>query len=135
MNDIDIISKLTDEGKKTYRRLLDLEDGTGSQTTVIQVMIDTAGGSVVADITNLDVVKDKIGKLVEYPQIVIVSHSDTENKEIYYPVSYSTQTVQDVTSTTVSYGSLNPSVYQIGGINLVHIDGTVEWGVIVNNFA
>lgn len=100
------------------------------EITVIEVLAESQNDATNYTFINYNDVKDKIGKFIEYPQILVLRDSADNNYHIFYPVAYTT----GEGAITAQYASLRADYYQIGGIALVHNDAIEEWGIIAQPF-
>lgn len=90
-----------------WRIAQQMDSGAGAMTSIIRVSVDTTGGAITADITNLDDVADILGKVWDHPQVAIVEHvGQAGGYDVYTPVRASwtsaTQCTVDFISATVS---------------------------------
>ena len=91
--------------------------------TGIEILVDTTGGAITAEITNIDDVADKIGHFRDYPQMVFVKFLNDETTE---HVGLPGLSHIDDGLMTALYVSTS------GSIQLTQIDSTT-WGVSFQN--
>lgn len=100
------------------------------EITVIEVLAESQNDDTRYTFINYNDVKDKIGKFIEYPQILVLRDSADNNYHIFYPVAYTA--VEG--AITAQYASLRTEYYQIGGVSLVYNDAIGDWGIIAQPF-
>lgn len=95
------------------------ETAENAKLTRIDVSIDTTAG-IVAELTNIEEVAEKIGHFNEYPQYLMVTYPALENRE---EIAYPGQSVIDGSGyMTAFYTSVT------GSYEITQIDDTT-WGV------
>lgn len=110
-----------------YRIGVDVDD---LKITVIEVVANTQDDETQYTIVDYNNVKSKIGKFIEYPQILVLRDSDNTNYHIFYPVAYTA----GEEAISAQFASLRTEYYEIGGVSCVYNDVIGEWGIIVQPF-
>lgn len=100
------------------------ESGSGNGVTMIKVRVVSDGGAVVTQITNIDAVKDVIGKINQYPQCVRVEHLGMAGEyDIYWPVNM----MSSGQRTRASFATIDHLSKTVHICDLDTIDGGETW--------